>query len=343
MQIPIQNLYFLLCYAWNKLEEKEQVKVSLDETTHLADFFAKVLIQACKIILRRGIDKHYVDHIEEFAGVKGKIEFSQTLKSQLLYHQRTICAYDDFSANILTNRIIVSTLSRLAKTQSLNPDLKHELIHIQRLFGPIESIPLSLSLFKQIRIHRNNRFYGYIISLCEIIWENCWPTEEPGRFKFIDFTRDEKKMALLFEAFVRNFYKKEQKKFRIVKKEIIQWQLGASETNQKQYLPQMETDITLENDSQKIIIEAKYYRETMSLNFGKLKLKSPNLYQLFSYLLNQEDGSPKTQTATGILLYPTVENDYDLTYQFKGHSIQIHTLNLNSDWKKISERLLALV
>lgn len=55
----------------------------------------------------------------------------------------------------------------------------------------------------------------------------------------------------------------------------------------------METDISLENEEKKIIIDAKYYKETMTVNYDKERIRSSNLYQLFSYLLNQQDGSEK--------------------------------------------------
>ena len=76
MAIPIENIYFLLCYAWNKLDEKERVDVSIDDKTELLDLFAKVLITSSKLLLKRGIDKSYIDHEEEISGVKGKIEIS---------------------------------------------------------------------------------------------------------------------------------------------------------------------------------------------------------------------------------------------------------------------------
>ena len=105
MKIPIENIYYLLCYAWNKLEEKDRINVSIDDKTELLDLFAKVLINATKILLKRGIDKNYIDYTEEIAGVKGKVQISQTLKSNLLSKQRTVCAFDDFSSNIISNRI----------------------------------------------------------------------------------------------------------------------------------------------------------------------------------------------------------------------------------------------
>ena len=343
MQIPIENIYYLLCYAWNKLEEKERVNVSIDDKTELLDLFAKILINGTKILLKRGIDRSYIDFTDEIAGVKGKVQISQTLKSNLLFKQKTICTFDTFSSNILINRILVSTLYLLSRTKGLDKDLKKELITIQRMFSGIDLIQINNSLFNQIKLNRNNRFYGFLMNVCQIIYENTLPSEELGNYKFTDFTRDERKMNQLFEAFIRNFYKIEQSRYNTVKQENINWLFECDELESFQFVPKMKTDITLENNSEKIIIDAKYYRETMIINYDKEKIKSNNLYQLFSYLLNQEDNTPKTVNAKGILLYPTIEKDYDLQYKYKNHKIEIRTINLNANWKLISNRLKEII
>jgi len=341
MHIPIENIYYLLCYAWSKLEEKDRVNISVDDSMEIKDLFAKVLINGTRILLKRGIDKSYVDHTEEIVGVKGKIQISASLKNNLLVKQRTICSFDEFSSNILLNQILFSTITSLIRTNGLNKDLKAQLIGLQRMFTGIETIKIYKSHFKQIRIDRNNRFYGFLMNICEIIYENTLPSESSGCYKFSDFTRDERKMNQLFEAFIRNFYKIEQNKFNIVKSEIINWQLQS--INDSEFLPQMKTDITLINKREKIIIDAKYYRDTMSLNYNTEKIKSNNLYQLFSYLLNQEDDTVRNNFAKGILLYPTIEKEYDLHYRYKGHDIEIKTLNLNSSWQSISQRLCQVI
>lgn len=74
---------------------------------------------------------------------------------------------------------------------------------------------------------------------------------------------------------------------------MIRWKFAFSDQDSQRYLPLMLTDITLENDVEKIIIDAKYHHETMSLNYDKEKIKSVNLYQLFSYLLNHETSEAK--------------------------------------------------
>lgn len=343
MTIPIENIYFLLCYAWNKLDEKKRVSVSFDDITELLDLFAKVLITSSKLLLKRGIDKSYIDHIEEISGVKGKIEISQTLKRDLLFKQKTVCTYDDLSANIITNQILVSTIYRLTRTKGIDLFLKMELAKLQKMFLGVDLIEIKESHFKQIKLNRNNRFYGFVMNVCYLIYESTFPSEVKGNYKFSDFTRDDKKMNQLFEAFIRNFYRIEQRKFNTVKRETIKWQFQHQDIESYQYLPQMETDITLENEEQKIIIDAKYYSETMTTNYNRERIKSSNLYQLFSYLLNQRDGSEKTKKTTGILLYPTVEKDFDLDFQYKDHKIKIRTVNLNTNSKNISNRLKEII
>ncbi len=92
--------------------------------------------------MKRGIDKNYIDHTQEFAGVKGKVQISQTLKSNLLFKQRTICSFDDFSANIISNRILVSTIYRLTRTKGLGKKLKNELVSLQRMLSEINQLEM---------------------------------------------------------------------------------------------------------------------------------------------------------------------------------------------------------
>lgn len=47
--------------------------------------------------------------------------------------------------------------------------------------------------------------------------------------------------------------------------------------------------------------------------------------------------------ATGILLYPTIERDYDLDFKYDNHKIQIRTVNLDTNWKNISTRLKEII
>lgn len=339
--IPIENVYYLLCYSWDSLSEKERVKVDANEFKNMPELFAKVLVNASNILLKRGIEKSYIDHNEEIPGIKGKFLLNESLKHNTLWYQKAICLYDDLSPDILSNQILFTTLYHLSNSKSIKSDLRKEIISAKRRFTGISLIPLTSSLFQKVKIHRNNRFYGFILNVCFILFESMLPDEKEGKYTFTDFTRDKDKMNKLFESFVRNFYRKYSSYH--VSSTKISWQFEGDDNDLK-YLPEMRTDITLENKNQKIIIDTKFYNQTAGEYFNKTSLHSNNLYQIFSYLIQQEKESDKiTLHAQGMLLYPTITKEFNLDYTYKKHKIAIRTVNLNVKWTEIHTRLIQIL
>jgi len=338
MTIPIENIYYLLCYAWDTLEEKEKVKVSVDDSPEILDLFTKVLINGTRILLKRGIEKDYITETKDIAGVKGKLELSHTLKSGVYFRQRTVCTHDEFSANILSNQILLSTIYRILKTREVDIGLKRQIKSLVWLFSGIEPIDLSHRVFNSVKLHRNNRFYEFLLKVCRIIYENTLPSEKPGQYHFVDFQRDRFKMQKLFEAFIRNFYRREFPHWK-VRSEHLNWQFSVTDEVHRAYIPIMKTDISITNEQGKTIIDAKYYQESTSFHYDREKLHSTNLYQLFSYLLNQRSADPDSHRTRGMLIYPETGPELDLDYWYDEHLIQIKTLNLNQHWDLIEERL----
>lgn len=342
MSIPIKNIYFLLCYAWDKLDEKEQANIAVEDIKTVVDLLTSVLISASHRLLKRGIDQSYIHHTDEIAGIKGKLLISETIKRNLSIKSKSFCEFDSFSPDIVTNRILVTTIRVLIKVTNLSNSLRMKLVNLLRKFPVVTPIKITQRLFKTIRLNRNNHYYGFALDVCHIIYNNIQPSEEAGNYQFIDFSKDERKMARLFEAFVRNFYRHEQTQF-CVKRERLTWQLEGS-LDDKKYLPKMETDITLVSETTKIIIDTKYYNETLSKRWNTEKIKSTNLYQLYSYLLNQRNPDDKASlSTTGILLYPTIDYDYSLDFYFEQHAIKIRTVDLNAHWQDITDRLQTII
>jgi 5-methylcytosine-specific restriction enzyme subunit McrC len=342
MVIPIQNIYYLLSYAWNALEVKEQVNVRAEDHTRMLDLFAKILVNGCRILLKRGIEKNYIEETHDIAGVKGKLETGLTLKSGLLHKQRTICTVDDFSVNILSNRILLTTILRLINSPDVERKLRKELKALLWIFAGAQPVKLSAREFSKVKVNRNNRFYTFLLHVCRIIYDNTLPTEKAGSWRFTDFTRDERQMNKLFEAFLFNFYRKEFPAWR-VRSEQLSWQFESSDPDHLSYLPRMITDISIATPSENIIIDAKYYRLALTSHFDREKIISDNLYQIFSYLMNQRTSDPKSWQTRGILLYPTTTRELDLEFRYGSHPIEVKTVNLNDNWSLIEKRLKAIV
>jgi 5-methylcytosine-specific restriction enzyme subunit McrC len=346
LKIPIQNIYYLLCYAWNRLEERDIVEVPTDDATNILNLFARVLITGTRYLLHRGLDRGYITMEEDIGGIRGKIDFAETMKRQLMANAKLHCRFDELSYDVLHNQILKTTVARLVVSQDIEKVYRAEMADISRRLSNIQEIHLRSDLFSRVQLHRNNSFYGFLIDVCEIIYNYYLISQEDGGAKFRDFFRDEEKMAALFEDFVRNFYRYElQDKhpgYRVKGSENIKWDALAFDDASKKLLPQMKTDISIQTPTGYLIIDTKYYQKALT-EYHALKLRSENMYQLFSYLRNSEHKGTMYNKCAGMLLYPTVENELCLNYEIQGHPVAVNTIDLSSDWECIHKQLLNMV
>ena len=95
VKIPIQNVYYLLCYAWDKLAEKDVVAVEAIDSTSLADLFARVLINGTNHLLKRGFDRGYVSHREWTGRIRGRICFQEATRRNPTTTGRLPCDFDE--------------------------------------------------------------------------------------------------------------------------------------------------------------------------------------------------------------------------------------------------------
>ena len=150
-------------------------------------------------------------------------------------------------------------------------------------------------------------------------------------------------MAVLFEAFVRNFYKREQNTF-TVSRENITWDAIPLDEHSHGFLPKMQTDVSLTSPTRKIIIDTKFYTKTFQTYYEKDSIRSSHLYQLHAYMTNLPPHEKKHLACEGILLYPKVQDDLDVKLKCPGYQLRVKTLDLNqSDWKNIAKDLLDMI
>ena len=346
--IPIQNVYYLLCYAWEQMREGEVVDVGEAGRTDLTDLFAQVLAEGTKRILRQGLDRGYVSHREDTSRIRGRIDFSTSLKRALFPRAQAHCQYDELSRNVLHNQILRSTIRLLIRVEDLDGDLKNTLRGLDRRLSGIDTVPLNGLVFRQVQLHAGNAFYRFLMNVCDLIQRNTFAQDKGEGQRFRDFLQDEATMWKLFEEFVYNFYRHEQSRFEVSRPEIA-WDLdepkpadGVS-TEGNVRLPTMKTDVVLQSGDQKIIIDTKFYTDTLQSNHGNQSYHSANLYQLFTYLKNAEARGDTYMDAEGILLYPTVSYPLDDQVWIQGHKIRVRTLNLAQKWKAIEQDLKALI
>ena len=105
-------------------------------------------------------------------------------------------------------------------------------------------------------------------------------------------------------------------------------------------LPIMQTDITLTLEYRTLIIDTKYYGQNTQENMGKISIHSPNLYQIHTYVTNED--RLHTGLVDGMLLYARTASDVQPDTQFKNHDgniFMIKTLDLSRDFQTIENQL----
>lgn len=357
-KIPIQNIYYILCYAWGMGEMRGKVSVGVERCDSIANLLVHVLLNAVDDLLKRGLTQGYSVYGTEMDGIKGKINISETLKIGRFQQGRLYCNYDELSSDILVNQIIYSTLRDALKLRSLSEQNEGRIVKALRRMPQMRRIQVSDGLFKSVHLHRNNTYYQFVINICRLLNQSLLPNEYlTGKWDFSDMMDDERAMNRIFERFLMNFYKQEcHEDYPDVSRSHISFQLTPfgmtfTKSTDEAYrlLPMMETDVTLYNPhtKKKIILDAKYYKETLVSRYGETgKIRREHLSQILTYVMNQErENQPHTQNTKGILVYPTIDMELDVSYIYKDsqHVIRVSTVNLNQDWRSIESRLKDII
>ena len=340
--IPLPTLYYFLCYAWNRLPEPAVLRASEAAPFHRPlGLLAQVLLHGTRRLLKAGLPRAFAAQETELTSLRGRIELAPSLGRGLLERGRAVCTYDELSTDSPLHRLLAQTLTVLARATDLPAALRRELSQVRQRFPSAqEAARPTAATFRELRRQRPGSQGAFLLHVCELVWQSALP--EPavgGRHRFADFRRDEVLMARLFEQFTRNFYRREQRRYRVYA-ETIAWQ-AESPSDDLALLPTMLTDTTLDAPDRKIILDTKYYAAALRPRYDRQRLIAPHLYQLYAYLQNQRPGPG--QALEGILLYPAATHVVDLRYTLGGHAVRVVTLNLHQPWAGIAADLLGLV
>lgn len=349
--IPIRNLYYILCYAWNIPQQRNKILLNAEDCKSVSDLFARMLTNITTILLKRGLNKEYTEEKESLTLIKGKVLLTDSIKENLLIYKKPICLHDSLTSNTIINRILYSTIFNMLNNKTIVTKFKSELYKVFCRIPHIEYLPLSSQVFNSVKLKRNNSFYKLILNICYLYYNSLLPVENSiGRYQFIDFTRGDN-MNYLFEEFLRNFYKKEcSSEFSNINRQNISFNYNSVDSNDKFLLPIMQTDITLDDKERgrRIIIDAKYYIDTLicKKDYNQNKIRREHISQIESYLIHQEDDrQPYTYSTEGVLIYPKVDKTLNAEYYSKKHKhiIKVCTVDLDETWQNIEKRLKDIV
>ena len=337
--IPIQNIYYMLSYAFQVLNEQGYKNIATEQFNNVAELCAAILSKGISLQLKRGLGREYIEQTEALSSLRGRIEISESIKTRSMLKKQLICSYDDFSVNSYMNRIIKTTMGLLLHAD-ISKARKKELRKLLVFFGEVQLLDIH-TINWNVQYNRNNQTYQMLISICYLVIKGLLQTNSDGTTRLMDFL-DEQRMNRLYEKFILEYYAKECPQVRATASQIP-WAL---DDGVNAMLPVMQSDIMLTRGNEVLIIDAKYYTHTTQTQYDVHTLHSANLYQIFTYVKNKDtEFGEEPHKVSGMLLYAATDEAIqpDNSYQMSGNKISVKTLDLSKDFSHISEQLQNIV
>lgn len=334
--IQIRNIYYMLTYAYQELRHNNYSEIQGEKFDEIFDLFAELLCRGIAYQLKQGLHREYIERHESLSTLRGKLDINGTLRNKMMRRQQLVCEFDEYSVNNIFNQIVKSTAFLLIRQKEVKEEKRQRLKKLMLFFHEVDVIPLRGIRWSAIRFDRNTYHYRLLLYICEFIVNDLLMTTESGEYKMKELS--DERMEKLYEKFILSYYRKEHPELNPEAPQV-EWNINV-EKSTKEILPHMQTDTTLTRGDKKLIIDAKYYSKSMATNYDKNTIHSHNLYQISSYVFN-EDKEHKG-LVNGLLLYAKTQEEMLPEGQMvweDGNIIYFKTLDLNQEFDNIKAQL----
>ena len=300
----------------------------------MQDLFAAILSKGIAQQLKQGLHREYVTREEDLPLMRGRLDFNGTVRNMAQGRKLLACGYDELSEDNEFNRILKTTVVLLLREPAVKEERKTALKKEMLFFSAVGETDPSLVRWDLLRFTRNNQGYRMLLSICRLVLEGLLLTTEQGGVKLAHFM-DDQRMSHLYEKFILEFYRREMPELH-ANASRIEWQLDDGVSTM---LPAMQSDVMLKHGGRTLIIDAKYYSRATQERFGKASLHSGNVYQIFTYVKNEDVGG--TGNVAGLLLYAKTQEETlpDMDVVLGGNRIGAKALDLNRPFEEIAGQL----
>ena len=194
--IKVQNIYYMLSYAFTTLQQGEYENIAAEEFENLHNLFAAILAKGIGRQLKQGLYRDYQSRMDNLSTMRGKINMVGTIQNHMAKKPLLMCEYDELSADNLLNQILKTTVSLLLRHADVEDQYKTELKKEMLFFTEVSLIDPQIIRWSAVTFHRNNQSYRILIGICQLILEGMLLTTEEGEYKLAKFVDDQPFHAL---------------------------------------------------------------------------------------------------------------------------------------------------
>lgn len=338
----------MLLYVWDALRVKGRWMSDVEKSPSLDVLLTSVLCRLVQQRLRIGLGREYRREDAEIPGIRGRLDFAESLKRMSFHEGRACCRFERLNMNVPRNQILRSVLGRLIQTGEFGLDrrnvtrLRGALRRLVREMAGVEMIELSLDAIRRELLKRQDADYALMLEICQLLLLRQMPRETAGEHRLLDLDRESLTLHDIYEKFVAKFYAYHLQDWGVGSQMSMLWPTDAPSC----YLPRMIPDVTLTNrdTGDIIVLDTKFTGSVLTAGrWGNLTFNRDHMFQIYAYLRSQEEGSDSLRASTGVLLYPTVQHGIQERVRIQGHDIWWITVDLAQPWERVEQDLLGIV
>jgi 5-methylcytosine-specific restriction enzyme subunit McrC len=168
--------------------------------TDLFEFIVSFFVDMVEDLVARGVLRGFEPFEGELLALRGKVLVTETVRHRPVVRDRHWCAFTEFTADILENRILrLACDTLLAFPYRRVPDVSTRLRRLLRAFAGVAFAPFNVKTFDQLVYHRLNEHYRPALVLARLLLSYLSPSGSRGPHQFLAFLVN---MDTLFERYV---------------------------------------------------------------------------------------------------------------------------------------------
>lgn len=280
----------MLCTAKDMPFKSFRTANVMSDKMPLLEIFIRMFLDEVGTLIKRGLKFGYVYRESSEKYLKGRLDFNQQIKNNLIHKEKFYVCYDEFEANRPENKLIRSTLVYLKQRTKENKNLRDCNRYIAMMSEIDESSDYQSDFSKYIS-NRNMQEYEDIMKWCRIFLLNK---------SFTAFKGSEVAFALLFpmEKLFESYVADKLKKYMDSKEYRVSTQDKGYYLFDEPRKFALRPDIVVTNhiNKSRVVLDTKWkmLSPNSQINYG---ISQSDMYQMYAY-------NKKYKPEKVLLVYP---------------------------------------
>jgi len=241
----------------------------------LIRLFSEKLVEA----LRQGMPRHYCSHADDLPALRGRLDVTRQFTSLAASPQKLACRYDSFSEDITLNRIMKTTVKRLAGIARSN-DNQRRLRELTFAYADVSDFPVTALRGDEVVIDRTNARWRQLLNLAKLLLGERFQTTSGGAGSGFSLLFE---MNTLFEEYVARML---GRALSGTGRQVVTQggRLYCLETSEGANLFQTRPDILVKRDGIiERVIDTKWKRIAHRIDDPKQGVSQADVYQMMAY------------------------------------------------------------